>query len=249
MTTAPATKTEIPKPNPFAVMRNVHEALRTGIARQRTLLDAGDLGALSLEWSDFSRSLAVHMAMEDKGTFPLLEEVVPGAVTGAKLFAEHLEDTRLATRVHAALTAVPVDPGAVSAAWSAWQEDHLDHLDHEEKVMMPLIPKAAATPEGRARVVRDRILACVEERPDFDWFVGWVIRMLVGHVSEAFATNAALRGFVAGLQLACSPAQWERLRPAFEENCPRGCGPWRTSDRAVNDRWGFVSPVPGTRLV
>ena len=91
---------------------------------------------------------------------------------------------------------------------------------------MPLTQKTASTPEGRARVVHDRLLSSGERhlssgerQPDFDWFVGWVTRSLNGYASAAMPTNAALRGFAWGLQVACSPAQWQRLRPIVRSNC------------------------------
>jgi hypothetical protein len=218
MSTAQSTA-EAPKANPFAIMRNVHEALRASIASQRGLLDAGDLQAFAAEWSDFGRGLAVHMAMEDAAVFPLLDELGAGVVTAGKLPDEHLEDVRLATAVDAALAAAQSDAAEVRTAWSAWADDHLHHLLHEEEVMMPLTPKTAPTPEGRARVVHDRLLSSGERQPDFDWFVGWVTRTLNGYGSETMPANAALRGFASGLQAACSPAQWKRLRPVVRSNC------------------------------
>lgn len=219
MSTSQPPVAEIPKASPFAIMRNVHEALRASIAVQRKLLDADDLPAYSAEWSDFSRALAVHMAMEDDAMFPLLEGVALGAMTAAGLPDEHLEDMRLTTSVNAALAADPVDKAALRDAWLAWAEDHLHHLAHEEELMMPLTQKTAPTPEGRARIVHDRLLSSGERLPDFDWFVGWVTRSLNGYASATMPTNSALRGFAWGLQAACTPAQWRRLRPVVRSNC------------------------------
>jgi hypothetical protein len=226
-------------------MRNVHEALRASIASQRTRLDADDLPRFSAEWSDFQRGLSVHMAMEDEAVFPLLEEVSRGAVTAAKLPDEHLEDMRLAAAVNAALAAAPVDKLALRTAWTAWEADHLHHLLHEEEVMMPLTQKTAPTPEGRARVVHDRLLSSGERQPDFDWFIGWVTRSLNGYASAAMPTNAALRGFAWGLQAACSPAQWQRLRPIVRSNCSEAL--WTELAAALGlDRDGYIVDPAGS---
>jgi hypothetical protein len=208
---------ETPKPMPFAIMRNAHEALRASIRLQDQKLEAGDVGAFRQEWQTFQRALGVHMAMEDNTMFALLDETGAGAITAAKLPAEHLEDQRLAAVVDTALTRD--DAAALRAAWVKWKEDHLHHLAHEEEVMMPLTVKTAPTPEGRARIVHDRLLTPAESLPHFDWFVGWVVSMLSQHGSSAQPPNVATRVFAWGLQHACSPSQWNRLRRIVERNC------------------------------
>jgi hypothetical protein len=202
---------------PFAIMRNAHEALRASIRLHEQKLDAGDAAAFREEWQTFKRALAVHMAMEDDFMFDLLDGVGAGAITSAKLPEEHAEDSRLATAVDAALERG--EANALRAAWSTWKEDHLHHLAHEEEVMMPLTMKTAATPEARARVVHDRLLGPSEKLPNFDWYIGWVVRMLSEHGSAGQPANVATRVFAWGLQHACSPSQWSRLRPIVERNC------------------------------
>lgn len=205
------------RPMPFAIMRNAHEALRASIALQQGALDAGNIDAFQGEWRTFIRALTVHMAMEDDSVFGLLDEVGAGAITAAKIPQEHEDDARLAAAVDAALG--KSDLSALRAAWSAWKEDHLFHLAHEEAVMMPLTMKTAATPEGRARVVHERLLIPAEKMPDFDWYIGWVIRMLSEYGSAEQPANVATRVFAWGLQHACSREQWQRLRPVVERNC------------------------------
>jgi hypothetical protein len=202
---------------PFAIMRNAHEALRASIRLQEQKLDAGDVPTFREEWQTFQRALAVHMAMEDDFMFDLLDSISAAAITSAKIPAEHVEDMRLAAVVDAALKGA--DASALRAAWSAWKEDHLHHLTHEEEVMMPLTMKTAATPEARARVVHDRLLGPSEKLPNFDWYIGWVVRMLSRHGSAGQPANVATRVFAWGLQHACSPSQWSRLRPVVERNC------------------------------
>lgn len=208
---------EAPKPMPFAVMRNSHEALRASVRLQEEKLEAGDAKGLGDEWRTFQRGLAVHMAMEDKFMFALLDEVGAGAISAAGVPAEHVEDMRLARAVDAALAAN--DLGALRSAWPAWRDDHLHHLTHEEDVMMPLTMKTAPTPEARARVFHDRVLAPSEKLPDFDWYIGWVVRMLSGQGTAAQPASIAVRVFAWGLQHACSPAQWRRLAPIVKSNC------------------------------
>jgi hypothetical protein len=202
---------------PFAIMRNAHEALRASIRVQQQKLDADDAAAFREEWQTFQRALAVHMAMEDDSMFDLLDSVGAGAISSAKLPAEHAEDKRLAAAVDAALAAA--DATALRAAWLAWKDDHLHHLTHEEEVMMPLTMKTAATPEARARVVNERLLGSSEDLPNFDWYIGWVVGMLSRHGSEGQPANVATRVFAWGLQHACSPSQWNRLRPIVQRNC------------------------------
>ena len=216
-TTPPPASSEPPRPMPFAIMRNAHEALRASIRVQEQQLTSGDTAAFREEWQRFQRALAVHMAMEDDSMFELLDGVSAGAITAAKLPEEHLEDARLARAVDASLG--NGDSAAVSAAWSTWKEDHLHHLTHEEEIMMPLTMKTAPTPDARARIVHDRLLGPAEKLPSFDWYVGWVVGMLSTHGSAGQPANVATRVFAWGLQHACSPAQWDRLRPIVERNC------------------------------
>lgn len=202
---------------PLAIMRNAHEALRASIRLQGQALYAGDVAAFGNEWQTIRRALAVHMAMEDDAMFGLLDGVGNGAISSAKLPEEHAEDSRLAAAVDAALAAA--NTTALQTAWSAWKDGHLHHLTHEEEVMMPLTMKTAATPEARARVVHDRLLGPSERLPDFDWYVGWVVSMLSQHGSAGQPPNVATRVFAWGLQHACSPSQWNRLRLVVERNC------------------------------
>ncbi len=211
--TAPA---ESPKPMPFAIMRNAHEALRASILLQEQKLDSGDDASFREEWQTFQRAIAIHMAMEDDTMFALLDEVGGGAITTAMLPAEHLEDAILARAVNDVLDSG--DPVALRAAWTAWKDDHLNHLKHEEDVMMPLTMKTGPTPEARARIMHDRVLVPSEVLPGFDWYVGWVVYMLSRYGSAGHTAAVATRGFVWGLQHACSPAQWNRLRPVVERN-------------------------------
>jgi hypothetical protein len=198
-------------------MRNAHEALRTSIRLQEAKLVAHDRTAFRAEWRDFQRALAVHMAMEDNAMFALLDEVSAGAITAAKLPQEHKEDTRLAALVEAALG--DADDAALHTAWVTWKDDHLHHLTHEEEIMMPLTAKTAATPAARARVVHDRLLSPSESLPGFDWYIGWVVGLLSTYGSSGQPANVATRVFAWGLQQACSPAQWRRLRPIVEQHC------------------------------
>lgn len=211
-----ATPPDPPKPMAFAIMRNSHEALRASIKLQEQFLDAGDLGRFRDEWQTFQRALAVHMAMEDDSMFALLDSVSNGAITSANLPKEHVEDKRLAASVDAVVGGA--DATALRAAWSVWKEDHLHHLTHEEEIMMPLTMKTAATPDGRARIVHERLLTPSEKIPSFDWYVGWVVRLLSQHGSASQPPNVATRVFAWGLMSACSPSQWNRLRPIVEEN-------------------------------
>lgn len=124
---------DTPRPMPFAIMRNAHEALRVSIKLQQHALDAGDEAAFREEWTTFQRGLAVHMAMEDDAMFGLLDEVGGGAITAAKIPQEHVEDTRLAAAVGAALgtsdpqvlraacgAARSPPPNCCNSTWAAW---------------------------------------------------------------------------------------------------------------------------------
>ena len=229
---------EPPKPMPFAIMRNSHEALRASIRLQEQKLEAGDAAAFREEWQTFRRALAVHMAMEDDFMFDLLDSVGEGGISSANLPKEHVEDSRLANAVDAVLAAGELS--ALRAAWSAWKEDHLHHLAHEEEIMMPLTMKTAATPEARARVVHDRLLRPSENLPDFDWYIGWVVLMLSQYGSADQPANVATRVFAWGLQRACSPSQWSRLSPIVESNCTPAIWAELTSKFGLNGEGPIV---------
>jgi hypothetical protein len=205
-----------PQPMPFAIMRNSHEALRASIRVQEQWLETGDLGAFTDEWHRLGKALVVHMAMEDKFMFGLLDEVSGGAIAQAALPGEHVIDLELAKEVDAALAG---GLEAVRTAWSTWRQDHLHHLEHEEQVMMPLTMKTGATSEARARVVHDRLLTPSQAIADFDWYVGWVVHMLSEHGTTAQPANVAVRVFAWGLQHACSREQWNHFRPLVMAQC------------------------------
>jgi hypothetical protein len=223
---------------PFAIMRNVHEALRSSIRLQQRLLDTGDLVGFGDEWRDFCRALAVHMAMEDEAMFALLDSVSDGAITAAQIPAEHVEDARLVAAVDAQLA--DADLPALRQAWGAWQQDHLHHLQHEEEVMMPLTMKTGGTPQERAQAVHERILTPGERLPDFDWSIGWVVHKLSREGSVGQPAAVATRVFAWGLQHACSPAQWDRLRPIVKAHCAPGIWDDMSRDFGLEGRGAIV---------
>lgn len=206
-----------PRPMPFAIMRNAHEAMRTSIRLQGKFLEKEDMKGFRGEWERYRKALAVHMAMEDKAMFDLLDDVGDGAIAQAGLREEHTEDIRLTSAVDAELEKETLS--SLSSAWSAWKTDHLHHLEHEEKVMMPLVPKTAKMPGGMARVVHDRLLAPSEHLPNFDWYVGWVVKMLSEAGSTEHPPNVATRVFAWALQNDCTPDEWNRLGPVVKQNC------------------------------
>jgi hypothetical protein len=202
---------------PFAVMRNAHEAMRASIRLQGKSLEADDLKGFRGEWERYRKALAVHMAMEDSAMFDLLDDVGDGAITQAGLPEEHVEDLRLVSAVDAELE--KENSSALRPAWSAWKKSHLRHLEHEEEVMMPLVPKTAETPSAIAQVVHDRLLVPSETLPDFDWYIGWVVKMLSEHGSTEHPSNVATRVFAWALQTDCTPDEWRRLRSVVKQNC------------------------------
>jgi hypothetical protein len=214
---AVATNPDQPRPMPFAIMRNVHEALRASIQLQQKALDAENEIAFRDEWGTFQRALSLHMAMEDEAMFGLLDKVGTGAITMANLPEEHEEDIRLSAAVESALGMS--DLTALRNAWTTWKDAHLHHLAHEEQVMMPLTMKTATTAHGRALVVHDVLVVPFESKPDFDWFIGWAVHMLSHYGSNEQPANVATRVFAWGLQHACTPDQWRRLRPIVQQNC------------------------------
>ena len=149
--------------------------------------------------------------------FDLLDSVSDGAITAAALPAEHLEDMRLLADVEACLADGQIS--ALRQAWDTWRRDHLHHLEHEEEVMMPLTMKTGGSPAERARTVHERILLPSESLPDFDWSIGWVIGKLSREGSASQPPAVATRVYAWGLQHACSPDQWNRLRPIVREHC------------------------------
>mgnify|MGYP003334534447 FL=1 len=229
-----------PRPMPFAIMRNAHEALRASINLQDRLLAAGDLAGFADEWRDFQRGLSVHMAMEDQGMFDLLDSVSDGAITAAALPAEHQEDMRLLADVETCLADGQIS--ALRQAWDIWKQDHLHHLEHEEEVMMPLTMKTGSTPAERARVVHERILVPSESLPDFDWSIGWVIGKLSREGSASQPAAVATRVYAWGLQHACSPDQWNRLRPIVRDHCTPEIWEELTRDYGL-DGEGAISPA------
>ena len=61
---------------PFAVMRNSHEAMRMSIKNVLSIhIENGDIAKFRVAWIDFQRAMEVHMEMEDKDMFPLLNSV------------------------------------------------------------------------------------------------------------------------------------------------------------------------------
>jgi hemerythrin-like domain-containing protein len=222
-----------PRPMPFAIMRNAHEALRSSIRLQEKFLQSGDLAKFRAEWRAYVRARAVHMAMEDDAMFDLLDGVSNGAISSSGLPEEHDEIRRLTQALEANLASENAE--GLRTQWATWRDSQLRHMEHEEQVMNPLVRHTADTPAGIARVVHERLINPCEDLPDFDWYIGWVVGMLSDHGSTEQPPNVATRVFAWALQHVCSPAQWSRLCPIVEKNCPPEIWSEMTSGFGLDD--------------
>jgi len=149
--------------------------------------------------------------MEDKGLFPLLDDLFGGPVEKAALRQEHKRDAAFFQPLeHLA------DDRTRQHALGAMVRDALAHLKHEEEVMMPLVPKIGGGNEVKAReIFNRRVLAKGTDTENFDWFVGWIVEQL-GRVSssansdESTPPTTLLRRFLLGLQSGSTPAQYRK---------------------------------------
>lgn len=204
---------QIPKPMSFAILRNTHEVLRKCITLMSEYLDKGTLGEFRQEWGDFRRFRKTHLAMEENAVFSLLDEISGGVISEAGLSQEHVDDEINAKQVEIAETA-----DEVARAYEAWKTLHLDHLAHEERVMGPLTMKTAPTPEGRGKVVQERLILPALEHGDFDWYLAFAIRRLTAYGTAQQPPIIAVRVFAWGLQYASTPAQWDQWKKIVQEN-------------------------------
>ena len=223
-------------PMAFAIMRNSHESFRAAIKEMTALSSSpSNLGALASAWEIYYRFLRVHADMEDFDMFPLLSSVDAAAMASADLAAQHVLDHSQSSRENAALSALRSADGSyapdVSAsdprweellsAYSEWSRGHVSHFELEEKVMMPLTQKIAATPKARAKVAHDRLVTPAMSRDSeaFVAYMGWCAGLLAAHGSTSQSAEVATRVFVRGLHSASSASQWSQLSPALQSSC------------------------------
>eukprot|EP00042_Codosiga_hollandica_P032687 m.211838 g.211838 ORF g.211838 m.211838 type:complete len:325 (+) comp53979_c0_seq2:180-1154(+) len=216
---APAAASPPTTPNPpavFAIMRNTHEGLRMGIKQLSELLD--DAAGFSAAWQEYQRVLHMHAYMEDNGLFAMLDAVSNNQLTNEGIPDEHPTDHRNGEAVEAALASG--DGEALKTAFEAWRVFHLAHLEHEEKVQMPLVGKTAPTPDGRARVLYEKILKPAEayNSEEVDFWIGWVVKQLTTRGSTANTPLVATRVFAHGLQMCSDAKQWARWLPIVKAN-------------------------------
>jgi len=206
-------QSQSPQPMSFAILRNTHEVLRKSISLMSEVLDRGTLGEFRQEWKNFRRCRRTHVAMEEGAVFLLLDEISGGVITEAGLMDEHTQDDANAKTVEQAETA-----GAVARAFALWRTFQLDHLAHEERVMGPLTMKTAPTPEGRGRVVHERLILPAIAQGDFEWYLGFVIRRLTAYGTAQQPPNVGVRVFAWGLQYASTPNQWAQWKKIIRDN-------------------------------
>ena len=202
-----------PQPMSFAILRNTHEVLRKSITLMGEFLDKGTLGEFRQEWGNYRRCRSTHVSMEEGAVFSLLDEISGGMITEAGLMDEHAEDEANARLVEQAESA-----GEVARVFANWKTFQLDHLAHEEKVMGPITMKTAPTPEGRGRVVQERLVLPAIAHGDFDWDLAFVIKRLTAYGTAEQPPNVGVRVFAWGLQHASTPGQWEQWKKIVEDN-------------------------------
>ncbi len=204
---------QTPQPMSFAILRNTHEVFRKSIELMSELLDKGNLDEFRQEWRDFQRCRQTHLAMEEGAVFSLLDDVGDGAITGAGLGQEHIEDLANAELVGQAETAEET-----AQTFNTWKAHQLEHLAHEEKVMGPLTMKTAPTPAGRGQVVHDSLMLPALEHGDFDWYLAFTIKRLTAYGTSNQPPNIAVRVFAWGLQFASTSGEWDRWKKIVQEN-------------------------------
>jgi hypothetical protein len=92
-----------------------------------------------------------------------------------------------------------------------------------------------------ARVVHDRLLAPSESLTNFDWYIGWVVKLLSEHGSAEHPPNVATRVFAWALQYDCTPDEWNRLRPVVKQNCTPEIWTEMASEFGLNDEGKIIS--------
>lgn len=214
-----ATKKSTPNPPiAFAIMRNSHESIRMSIKHVlSTHMESGDSVKFKAAWVDFQRAMAVHMEMEDKDMFPLLNSVSDNKCIEEHLDQEHVQDSSLAAAVSDELK---FRNSVSTATFEAWCEHILRHLEHEEKVMMPLTAKTGATPEDRAKAVYSKLVtpAYIRNKNEFLWYLGWCLSQLSTHGSTANTAAVATRVFSHALQATSNASQWKEILPVVKAN-------------------------------
>lgn len=107
------------------------------------------------------------------------------------------------------------DAASLKAAYDTFADAYEEHMKAEEDMLMPLTQKVGATPAERAKVANQILVAPMEATGDFDFFIGWVVRMLVKHKPAE-----AVRVFIWGLQYATTAAQYAALLPTIKAVVP-----------------------------
>ena len=80
------------------------------------------------------------------------------------------------------------------------------------------IRRPQPTPEGRGRVVQERLVLPAIAHGDFDWYLAFVIKRLTAYGTAEQPPNVGVRVFAWGLQYASTPGQWEQWKKIVQEN-------------------------------
>lgn len=205
-----------PKPMAFSVMRNAHEAFRGVIKTIRSQLEMGQVAEAKAGWLEFVRASDVHMAMEDKGMFQLIDAVSGGDVTKANLGGEHKHDTDMLEDVTKAFE----KNENIIKLFDAWWDFFDQHMRHEELLMLQWTTKCGSTPMERAVVFHHQVLAPADKKPaELDFYIGFLVRSLQKYGTRQQPPDIAVRVFVWGLWASSSPSQWARFLPIVKANC------------------------------
>lgn len=207
-------------PIPFAILRNAHEGLRSGIKDLAELVSNPPFFVTA--WRNFKRAHAVHALMEDANVFKLLDSVSDGQVTKEKIPEEHGIDHDNIEKVdHVLAASDPINTAALAAAFEQWRAFFLQHLEHEEKIMAPLTGKTGSTPDARAISAHENMVLPADKRNsvEFEFFIGWIVSRLNQRGSTANPPIVAVRVFVHGLKVSSNPVQWGRFLPIVKANC------------------------------
>jgi hypothetical protein len=243
-------------PLAFAVVRNAHEAFRSCFKVMDKFLNGPEEGRHNFYviWIDFLRSMNTHAEIEDRLLFPLLDEISDGEVKKSRVGNLHVTESE---SLSTAKSTLPKRDDASGSEWASfniayhmWHKKHAEHFLEEEKVMVPLFQKVAATPEERSIIFHDRIITPARKRNLNDWLfhigfcVGYLSRYGGNRQSAAIATTVYVRGLksaslpwewaecVSVLKRASISEVWEDINTKFEIESSNDCMTPRESDTA-----------------
>lgn len=199
-----------------------HDAFRAAILEMEEILCSSSnkrqrFGEL---YTNYLRSLQVHLEQEEFDLMPFLDKLSEGGVTESGIHQYHEQDVIVSSKVKELCKDLNnLDWNDFIGAFDIWRKNHLEHFSIEENKWHPLMMKTSSSSYGRCVVVHEKLVTPCYQRNPTEWLfhIAWCTEYISKYGSPQQSPLSLTKTFLRALHSTCSAEQWTQCMPTVKQ--------------------------------